>query len=385
MAEPYISEIKPRGLASERFLEVRVDEGTYVGDVRLVFYDYNGTARSTIGLGEINSTENGSDIYLISGPDSPLNIQGVRGYALVQGTTVLQFTSFEREIAATDGLAVSETSVSYPAPPQTSSIQSDDGGATYYTQSNPNPGQVPPVCFAAGTMIRTPNGERAVETLRVGDLVSTLDHGAQEIRFIHTNTQPLEFAAASNRPVLIQAGALGPCLPANDLIVSPQHRMLVGGRGQLQNQFKAEALAPAKSLTSLHGIRHMRGKREMTWVHFACDAHEVIFADGCLSESLLLGPMVLKGLAATVRSALIDTFGAASAPDAALNGPPARRCLSVGAVRRLLAKGAANKAVRLGSEIRKWDADLEREMHEAGLVSEFRLMHQSCKGMRLAV
>lgn len=40
------------------------------------------------------------------------------------------------------------------------------------------------VCFTAGTMIATPDGERAIETLKVGDLVETLDNGPQAIRWI---------------------------------------------------------------------------------------------------------------------------------------------------------------------------------------------------------
>lgn len=70
-------------------------------------------------------------------------------------------------------------------------------------------------------------------------------------------------------PVLIAAGALGGNRPAQDLIVSPQRRVIVGGRGQLQGRFEAEAFAPAKSLTQLKGIRHLRDKTKITWIHFA--------------------------------------------------------------------------------------------------------------------
>lgn len=39
-----------------------------------------------------------------------------------------------------------------------------------------------PICFAAGTMILTAQGEVAIEDLRAGDLVHTKDGGLQEIR-----------------------------------------------------------------------------------------------------------------------------------------------------------------------------------------------------------
>ena len=40
------------------------------------------------------------------------------------------------------------------------------------------------VCFTTGTLIATPEGDCAVEALQVGDLVSTVDRGAQPILWI---------------------------------------------------------------------------------------------------------------------------------------------------------------------------------------------------------
>jgi hypothetical protein len=192
------------------------------------------------------------------------------------------------------------------------------------------------VCFANGTQICTSGGEAPVESLGVGDLVVTRDHGLQPIQWLRHDLQPLQDVCEHERPVLIRTGALGPGIPSEDLIVSPNHRILVGGSRQLQDLFRTEAFAPAKSLTSLRGIRHMKGKRHITWVHFACDRHEVVTANGCLSESLLLGPMVQNGLTAMQRRALTEIFGEATSPDGSLNGPAARDCLRVGEVRRSL-------------------------------------------------
>jgi len=244
--------------------------------------------------------------------------------------------------------------------------------STTYTDTDPRSGQsginymvhsLP--CYAPGTLIDTPDGPRAVETLMPGDRVMTLDHGPQPILWTSLATQPLAEAEVEARPVLIKAGALGHNLPAQDLIVSPQHRILVGGAGQLQPIFGSVALVPAKSLTSLRGIRHMMGKTSITWVHFACDRHEVVYANGCLSETLLLGPMVVNGLPSAERRALTDIFGPAPAPDVALNGPPARDCLTVGAARRQITRHLQEKGARLLMEIRKWDRDLAMENCEA--------------------
>ncbi len=48
------------------------------------------------------------------------------------------------------------------------------------------------VCFATGTKIATQHGEMPVKTLKVGDMVMTLDHGLQPIRWIHFHDCPLD-------------------------------------------------------------------------------------------------------------------------------------------------------------------------------------------------
>lgn len=243
---------------------------------------------------------------------------------------------------------------------------------------------VPP-CYAPGTMINTPDGPRAVEMLKPGDLVTTLDHGFQPIRWAHWGDHPLEEHDVDGKPVQIKAGALGCNLPANDLIVSPQHRILVGGEGQLQQVFASEAFAPAKCLTAVPGIRHMKGKTRITWIHFACERHEVVTANGCLSESLLLGPMVVNRLARTEQATLTDIFGPAPTPDAALNGPPARKCLTVGTVKRQIATHLKEKGALLAEGIQKWDRDLAMEKYEAERLREARSSgHPREKASRVA-
>jgi hypothetical protein len=201
-------------------------------------------------------------------------------------------------------------------------------GAVPLTNVNTTPTEVF-ICYAEGTDILTPTGYRRVETLQPGDRVMTLDNGPQEILWTRVNEQPLEVVEPDAKPVRIKAGALGPGCPAYDLIVSPQHRILVGGQGQIDGTFAHEVFVPAKALTGLPGIRFMAGKRTITWVHFACARHEVVIANGCMSESLLLRPMVVQGLTAMEKARLAALFGADHPSGAALNGPPVRECLTL--------------------------------------------------------
>jgi len=142
------------------------------------------------------------------------------------------------------------------------------------------------VCFTTGTAIRTPKGDVLIEHLRVGDLVSTLDNGPQPIRWIGATTldTPTLRANPQLRPGLIKRNVLD---NSRDLLVSPQHGMLLG----------RDHLARAKHLAGTRsGIRIAHGKRQVTYVHMLFDAHQIIFAEDAPSESFYPGPWALKTL-----------------------------------------------------------------------------------------
>ena len=144
-------------------------------------------------------------------------------------------------------------------------------------------------CFAAGTLIDTADGPRAVETLRPGDQVRTADHGFQPLRWIG---QRRVSGRGKLAPILIKAGALD---NSRDLLVSPHHRMLVRG-WQAEMYFgDPEVLVAAKHLIN-HSTILPCPMAQVTYVHLAFDRHEVIFAEGCPSESLHLASEALATL-----------------------------------------------------------------------------------------
>ena len=194
------------------------------------------------------------------------------------------------------------------------------------------------VCFGLGSLVETPNGRQAVESLRQGDLVRTIDAGDVPIKWVRKAKHALEDEPDEKRPVLIRKGAIGPDRPSKDLIVSPQHRILVGKCRQLNSIFDEQCLVPAKALTKLPGIRFMRGKRNVTWVHFALEAHHIVKVNDLQTESLYLGPMVLNGLTLAERQELEGIFGPVPTNGKAMNGAPARPFMSVGSVKRRIAQ-----------------------------------------------
>jgi len=161
------------------------------------------------------------------------------------------------------------------------------------------------VCFAAGTAIRTPDGDRLVETLTAGDLVMTMDDGPQPIQWIGINR-----VAVNERltPVRIRAGALGDGVPSHDLIVSRQHRMLVRSK-IVQRMFNtSEVLVAAKSLLELEGIDLVQGCHHVTYCHILFDKHHIIFANDAPSESLLPGPQAMVMMGDDARAEVLEIF-----------------------------------------------------------------------------
>lgn len=177
------------------------------------------------------------------------------------------------------------------------SLQRDGDGADTFTTDSPTPAATN-VCFADGTMILTPDGERPVESLRPGDLVVTRDHGAAPVAWVYAKGwSRVEIARSRNlAPVLIRAGALGGGLPKRDLRLSQQHRVLVCG-AVAERMFGArEVLIPAKALIGHAGVQLDLPRSGVRYHHVMLKRHEVLLANGVASESLYLGTQAIGSI-----------------------------------------------------------------------------------------
>lgn len=164
-------------------------------------------------------------------------------------------------------------------------------------------------CFTPGTLIATPKGERRVEDLKVGDRVITRDNGIQEIRWLGARTmQAKELAHAEHlNPILIRQGALGGDLPERDMLVSPNHRILVANDKTALYFEEREVLVAAKHLVGLDGV-DMVEVSEVTYIHFMFDQHEVVLSDGAWTESFQPGDQTLAGLGNAQRTEIFELF-----------------------------------------------------------------------------
>jgi Hint domain len=137
-------------------------------------------------------------------------------------------------------------------------------------------------CFLRGTHLLTPSGERKIEDLRIGDRLKTLGGEAKSITWI--GRQVYRRSADSRHPesvlpVRVARGALGPDAPHRDLFISQQHALWVTG-------LFIEAIdlvhSPSIALQSAAELS------ELEYLHVKLAWHDVIFAEGVPTETLLV-------------------------------------------------------------------------------------------------
>lgn len=131
-------------------------------------------------------------------------------------------------------------------------------------------------CFLRGTRIATPRGEVAVEHLRVDDMVLTLNSGRVPIRWIGKRTiDPRKINHPKDAwPVRVRKGTLTDNVPHRDLLLSPDHCLLVD-----------DVLIPVKLLINGTTITQEALSQPFEYFHIELDSHDVVLAEGMLCET----------------------------------------------------------------------------------------------------
>src|SRR5262249_10488384 len=146
------------------------------------------------------------------------------------------------------------------------------GARTLGRTSGVKGGPAVSVCYLRGTHIRTPEGERRIEDLKIGDLVVTLSGASKSIKWIGRQ----RFKKSSERwprdfePIRISRFALDERSPHRDLYVSPNHAIYIDG-----------VLIPAKYLVNGLNITQCapEGAAIINYLNIELFEHEVIYAE----------------------------------------------------------------------------------------------------------
>jgi hypothetical protein len=152
-------------------------------------------------------------------------------------------------------------------------LAADGQGGAIITDDQP--------CFAGGTHILTPDGEKRVEDIQPGDTVITVrENGPLTARVIWTGRRTVypdrhpepELAL----PVRVLAGAISPGVPERDLRLSPHHALYLDG-------CLFEAISLVNGVTIFQEARCAR----VTYHHVELEAHDILLAEGMACESYL--------------------------------------------------------------------------------------------------
>lgn len=276
------------------------DETPYTKEDRIKYANPDGTTTieyvQSLGFGDIIITYKDGSTYDSStaGP-----VEGVRFFALRNGDLIIN----PRDEVRNDPNLLPQS--------QWETVTIIGPISNVLERTTVSKGDDPfPVCFTRGTLIETANGLVPVENLKKGDLIVTQDNDLQPIRWI--GSQHVSGKALTKnpklRPIRIRAGALGHCSPNVDLMVSPQHRILIRSKIAQRMFGTDEVLVAATHLQEIRGIDVANDASEVDYFHFMFDSHEIVFANGAASESLYAGPQALLSVGEKAREEIFTLF-----------------------------------------------------------------------------
>jgi hypothetical protein len=132
-------------------------------------------------------------------------------------------------------------------------------------------------CFAAGTRLRTTEGETPVEALQIGTNMVTASGGVRPVvwlghRRVNCRNHP---KPESVLPIRIAADAFAPGTPHRELFLSPDHAV------EFQNTF-----IPVRYLVNGMTVKQIQVPSADYW-HVELDSHDVLLAEGLAAESYL--------------------------------------------------------------------------------------------------
>jgi len=147
-------------------------------------------------------------------------------------------------------------------------------------------------CFLKGTLIDTPDGQKKVEDLLIGDLVTTIGGAARPVQFIsaysYRKADPSRGWVEDVKPVVVRKSAISDNVPNRDLYMTRAHALYLD-----------DMLVPVCNLIngSTIVVDDAEDLSELEYFHVKFESHDVIYAEGAACESLLTVSETAKNFA----------------------------------------------------------------------------------------
>ncbi|WP_249023717.1 Hint domain-containing protein [Acetobacter ascendens] len=192
-----------------------------------------------------------------------------------------------------------------------------DNGFGYFTkqftQDDGKSGII--TCFLTGSMIRTPNGDVAVEDIQIGDEVIAFDwkNDKDLVRPVvwvgkaHATVRPELHDDEAGWPVRVLKDAIADGVPYKDMLITAEHCL-----------FFRDRFVPVRMLVNGISIFYDKSITSYDYYHVETEQHSIITADGMLTESYLdtgnRSSFRQEGKVATLRGAVKSWDDDAGAP-----------------------------------------------------------------------
>ena len=132
-------------------------------------------------------------------------------------------------------------------------------------------------CFLTGTKIATPEGEVAVEDIKAGDLIRTVD-GVARVEWLGVQSVDVTTSdPAKVNPICFSKGCMGEGMPSRDLYLSPNHAVEFDG-----HLYDAHTLVNGRSIYQV-----AKPGAEFTYYHIETGAHELLLAENMPAETFV--------------------------------------------------------------------------------------------------
>ncbi len=136
-------------------------------------------------------------------------------------------------------------------------------------------------CYVNGARIRTERGDVAIEAIAPGEKVVVLRGGQEVLEPVKwVGFSKIDLARHAHRedaaPIRFRKDAIGENQPVADLLLSPEHCLIIDGH-----------CVPAKMLVNGGSIVAERDHSPFTYYHIELDKHGILLAENTPSESYL--------------------------------------------------------------------------------------------------